>query len=63
MKRRGNQSPIYKDVQQGYGGVAAGKFISNDGTEKLAYNYALLQENGMPILQENGKYIYLDGRR
>lgn len=64
MSRRDRTNPLYRDVLQGSGGVTKGQFLKGaDGTEKLAYNYALLQENGMPILQENGKYIYQDGRR
>lgn len=60
MKRRGNMNPIYRDVRQGTGGVAGGQFISNDGSERLVYNKLLLQENRLPLLQENGKFIYLE---
>jgi hypothetical protein len=50
------KTPIWNDVVVGIGG----KFTDSSDTRKLHYNFAILQENGMPILQEEGKYIYQD---
>ena len=62
MKRRGNQSPIHRDIQQGYGGVAAGKFVNNDGTTTVpAAGLLLVSESGGFILQtEDGAGIWID---
>ena len=61
MRRQSRQdvSPIRKDIKYGSGGRAGGQFVIGDGESKPVYNFALLQETGMPLLQENGKYIYL----
>lgn len=49
-------TPIWKDVTVGLGG----KFTSAKDTLRLKYHRAILQENGLPILTEEGKYIYQD---
>lgn len=54
-------TPIWRDVVQGTTTrMTGGRFVMNDGESKPVYNRLLLQENGLPILQENGQYIYLE---
>lgn len=67
MTRRGQgqfdqrqKDPLYGDVKYGSGGRAGGKFVMNDGQPAPVYNFNLLQENGLPLLQESGLLIYLD---
>lgn len=60
-RRRDNDlSPIRQDVRTGTGGYAGGRFVMNDGEGRPVYNRLILQENGLPILQEDGGYIYID---
>ena len=55
------RTPIWRDVKQGTpSGVAGGRFVMNDGTLPPVYNFLLLQENGIPLAQEDGKHIYLE---
>jgi hypothetical protein len=55
-----NVSPLHKDVKYGSGGRAAGQFVIGDGESKPVYNFLLLQENRIPIAQEDGKHIFLE---
>jgi hypothetical protein len=53
--------PIYRDVKYGSGGRCQGKFVMSDGESRPVYNKALLQDpSRLPLLQENGKRIYLE---
>ena len=59
--RRRERTPIWQDVKRGSPtGVSGGYFVMNDGESAPVYNYLLLQENGIPIAQEDGKHIYLE---
>jgi hypothetical protein len=61
MRSRRERSPIWRDVIQGTSsGSAGGRFVMNDGESAPVYNFLLLQENGIPLAQENGKHIYLE---
>jgi hypothetical protein len=57
---RSDVLPIYGDVKYGTGGRTQGKFVMGDGESKPVYNFLLLQENRIPIAQEDGKHIFLE---
>ena len=59
-RRDSDLSPIRQDVRNGMGGAAGGRFVMNDGEGRPTYNFLLLQENGIPLAQEDGKHIYLE---
>ena len=59
--KRREITPIWRDVKFGSPtGIGGGRFVMNDGEARPRYNRLLLQENGIPLAQENGKWIYLD---
>lgn len=46
-----SRSPLYGDVQRGTGGIAGGKFITNDGTAPVPVHGWLVRLDGVLILR------------
>lgn len=61
MRRRREITPIWRDVKRGTTSrLSGGAYVMNGGEAAPFYNRLLLQENGIPVLQESGQFIYLE---